>query len=94
MTERFAVGETVVVKRMDPPGHVRTPHYARGKHGVIESDEGDFANPEQLAYGRQDADILPLYRVRFRQTELWPDYAGAPDDTAVIDLYHHWLEPA
>ena len=37
---------------------------------------------------------LPLYRVRFVQRQVWPDYAGAPGDTVDIEIYEHWLEPA
>jgi nitrile hydratase subunit beta len=31
--------------------------------------------------------------VRFRQREVWPDYAGRADDTIEIEIYQHWLEP-
>jgi nitrile hydratase len=33
-----------------------------------------------------------LYRVRFEQQELWPDYNGGARDSTMIDLYEHWLE--
>ena len=33
-----------------------------------------------------------LYRVQFRQADLWPGYAGGPNDSVVADLYEHWLE--
>jgi nitrile hydratase len=33
-----------------------------------------------------------LYRVRFLQRELWPDYAGHPADVLVAEIYQHWLE--
>ena len=36
----------------------------------------------------------PLYRVRFRQKDVWPDYAGAPSDVLEVEIYQHWLEPA
>ena len=41
----------VKVKKMFPPGHVRTPSYLRGKIGEVERDLGYFKNPEELAYG-------------------------------------------
>jgi len=91
---RFAPGERVRVRAAEPPGHVRTPHYTRGHLGVIESRAGSFANPEELAYGRSGEPSVPLYRVRFEQKQLWPDYAGAPHDNIVVDIYEHWLEPA
>jgi nitrile hydratase len=91
---RFEPGQRVRVRAADPPGHVRTPHYTRGHFGVIESRAGSFANPEELAYGRGGEPLVPLYRVRFQQKQLWPDYAGAPHDTVVVDIYEHWLESA
>jgi nitrile hydratase len=90
----FAIGQTVRVRRAFPPGHVRTPHFVRGKTGVIESVAGHYANPEELAYGRDGRPERALYRVRFDQSELWPDYGGPAGDSAVVDLYEHWLEPA
>jgi Nitrile hydratase beta subunit, C-terminal len=81
------------VRRAYPPGHLRTPHYIRGKAGVVERICGSFANPEELAYGRHGLPALPLYRVRFAQRQVWADYAGAPGDTIDIEIYEHWLEP-
>lgn len=93
-TADFPVGARVRVRTAIPPGHVRTPHYCRGRVGEVERLCGRFRNPEELAYGRADHAPLPLYRVRFRQRDLWPDYAGPAGDTVEIELYHHWLEPA
>jgi nitrile hydratase subunit beta len=92
MSDTFAIGQPVRVRASYPPGHVRTPHYLRGRRGVVESIAGRFANPEELAYGRDGLPIRALYRVRFRQRELWPDYAGPDSDSAVVDIYEHWLE--
>jgi nitrile hydratase len=89
---RFAAGDSVTVRRAFPPGHVRTPYYIRGKSGHIERLLESFANPEELAYGRDGLPKRPLYRVRFVQSRLWPDYAGAPGDTLDVELYEHWLE--
>ena len=94
MSDRFAQGARVHVRRIHPPGHVRTPYYLRGRDGVVESVAGHYANPEELAYGRDGLPREPLYRVRFAQARLWPDYAGAAADSLVADLYEHWLEPA
>jgi nitrile hydratase subunit beta len=92
MSARFAAGEHVHVRRADPPGHLRTPFYARGKHGVVERYLGEFPNPEELAYGRSGLLKQPLYRIRFLQRDLWPHYAGSQDDTVDIEIYEHWLE--
>jgi nitrile hydratase len=36
----------------------------------------------------------PLYRVRFKQKDVWPGYRGADADVVEIEVYQHWLEPA
>jgi hypothetical protein len=36
----------------------------------------------------------PLYRVRFLQKNVWPDYAGPATDVLEVEIYQHWLEPA
>jgi nitrile hydratase len=83
----------VAVRAAYPLGHVRTPFYIRGKNGVVERFCGAFANPEELAYARSGLPRRPLYRVRFQQTDVWPDYAGENSDTVDIEIYQHWLEP-
>ena len=85
--------QRVRVKPMMPPGHVRTPHYLRGKVGVIERSLGAFPNPEALAY-MQPAVALPLHRVRFTMAEVWGADAENPNDTLDAEIYEHWLEPA
>jgi nitrile hydratase len=94
MNPLFAAGSRVMVRRAAPPGHVRTPFYVRGKSGIVERFLGAFPNPEELAFGRSGLPAQPLYRVRFRQVDLWPDYQGRPDDTVDVEIYQHWLEPA
>jgi Nitrile hydratase beta subunit, C-terminal len=87
----FAPGEVVTVAGVHPPGHRRTPFYVRGKQGVIERFCGEFANPEELGYGFDGLPRKRLYRVRFRQKDLWDDYDGADGDTVDVDIYEHWL---
>jgi nitrile hydratase subunit beta len=91
---RFNVGEVVRVREMFSPGHIRTPWYVRGQRGTIERLCGVFGNPEELAYARPGTPRQPLYRVRFRQKDLWPDYAGGNNDTIEIEIYQHWLVAA
>ena len=91
---RYNVGERVAVKDCHPPGHRRTPAYIRGKHGVIERICGAFANPEELAYGFDGEPRRVLYRVRFRQRDVWPQYTGTVSDGLELEIYEHWLEPA
>ena len=90
---RFRPGDAVRVRRSDPPGHIRTPSYIRGKAGVIERLCGRFGNPEELAYNRTGS-VLPLYRVRFAQRTIWPDYSGSEGDSVDVEIFEHWLEPA
>lgn len=95
MTEpRFAAGAHVRVRELPVRGHVRTPKYARGRRGWIECLQGRFPNPEQRAYGKDGLPAQPLYLVRFRQADLWPEYKGLKSDSLVVDIFEHWLEPA
>jgi len=92
---RFAPGDRVrVLADFARPGHVRTPWYCRGKAGIVERVCGSFRNPETLAYGKDGLPALPLYRVRFAQRGLWPDYDGGRDDVVDIEIYEPWLLPA
>lgn len=92
LSPAFEAGAPVRVRIAYPPGHVRTPFYIRGRSGVVESIAGEFADPEELAYGRDGLPKRALYRVRFRQVDLWPDYSGPEADTIVVDVFEHWLE--
>jgi len=92
VTARFKPGDAVTVRRAYPPGHIRTPWYIRGHSGTVVHALGPFPNPEELAYNRPGLPAQPLYRVRFRQGAVWPDYAGNPADTLDIEIYQHWLE--
>ncbi len=89
----FAPGERVTVRHANPPGHVRTPFYIRGKTGEVERVCDEFGNPEELAFGRRDSASVRLYRVRFPLPEVWSDYSGNGSDTIDVELYEHWLEP-
>ena len=88
----FHSGERVRVLKAYPLGHVRTPFYIRGCTGVVERVCGAFPNPEELAQMRDGLPPQPLYRVRFRQEDVWPDYGGGPNDVLEVEIYQHWLE--
>jgi nitrile hydratase len=60
--------------------------------GKIERICGMFENPEELAFGRLGGDKKVLYRVRFSQCDIWPDFGGAKNDKIDIELYDFWLE--
>ena len=90
---RFAPGDAVRVLDTEKEGHhIRTPDYAKGKPGWIAQILGSFPNPESLAYGGDGLPEKPLYKVGFRQSDLWDSYEGSPEDILFIDIYEHWLE--
>ena len=89
----FEPGDRVRVLPAEKPGHVRTPGYLKGKKGWIESVLGEFPNPEDLAYGFSGLPERQLYKVGFRQADLWRNYDGSADDCLYADVYEHWLEP-
>jgi nitrile hydratase len=93
MTEpALRAGDRVLVRAMFPPGHVRTPFYIRGKRGVVERVLAVYPDPEERAYGRPGVPGRRLYRIRFRQAEVWSDYSGSPADTLDVELFEHWLQ--
>ena len=89
---RFKPGDRVSVMKAYPLGHIRTPFYIRGHSGVIERFCGAFGNPEELAQQRSGEPKQPLYRVRFRQQDVWPGYRGNPIDALEVEIFQHWLE--
>jgi hypothetical protein len=91
---RFTAGDRVRVRQAYPLWHVRTPFYIRGQLGTVAAVCGAFPNPEEKAYLRSGQPAQPLYRVRFAQQGIWPEYKGSEHDTIVVDIYQHWLEPA
>ncbi len=92
METKFKPGDRITVRTGEPRGHCRTPYYLRGKRGVIDEMAGRFRNPETLAYHKPGLPMHALYRVRFRQSDIWPDYTGAARDTLLADIYEHWLD--
>ena len=94
MSAAFEAGDRVRVRPAAKPGHVRTPAYLKGKTGRVEAVLGAFRNPEDLAYGLSGSPERVLYKVTFRQADLWDGYEGTADDRLSADVYEHWLEPA
>ena len=90
---RFTSGDRVRVSSRPVVGHCRTPWYLRGKTGVVAEIHGTFRNPEQLAYHKPGLPAQVLYKVQFKQDEIWERYAGPASDRLEADIYEHWLEP-
>jgi hypothetical protein len=91
---RFAAGDRVHVASRPVLGHCRTPWFLRGKNGIVVHVHGTYRNPEQLAYHRPGLPMQTLYKVRFRQKDVWKHYPGPHGDNIEVDVYEHWLEPA
>ena len=91
MRIQFNPGDQIIVREEYPIGHFRTPMYVRGNRGIVVRYLGHFDNPEPLAYCLK-TNLLALFKVRFRQFDLWPDYAGSAADTLELDLYENWLK--
>ncbi|MFO7297863.1 MAG: nitrile hydratase [Proteobacteria bacterium] len=88
---RFRIGDVVRVDSRMALGHCRTPFFLRGKTGVIVGIQGAFHDPEKLAYHKPGLPRQVLYKVRFKQSDLWPNYRGKPHDHLEADIYEHWL---
>lgn len=94
---RFAPGDRVRVRDAWPEStgkkvHVRTPHFVRGHVGTVLRVMGEFANPEELAFGRQGLPKLPLYMVEFEREALFPGTSYGRE-SLTADIYANWLEP-
>jgi len=89
---RFAPGDRVRTRQINPPGHTRLPRYARDKSGTVDRVLGCHVFPDAAAAGQGD-DPQWLYAVAFDARELW----GADADPATvisIDAFEPYLEAA
>jgi nitrile hydratase len=73
---RFAVGDTVRTRVMNPLTHTRLPRYARGRCGQVVKLHGAHVFPDVSGRGLGE-DPQWLYTVRFDAHEIW-----GPDTTA------------
>ena len=87
----YASGAHVRVRKVDSPGHIRTPHYIRGKTGTIERIHGCHAYPDAVASGKGD-DPQWLYTVVFQAHDLWGPQAD-PTVSVSVDAWESYLEP-
>jgi nitrile hydratase subunit beta len=90
-TPRYAVGDTVQVRKRHPPGHTRAPRYVQGKRGTIVRIDAPASIDDIAALGESVTD--PLYSVRFTSRELWGE-AGTDDDVIHVDLFERYLQEA
>ncbi len=92
VTPKFAAGDYVVVRNLNPTTHTRVPRYVRGKRGMIDRDHGVFVFPDTAAHGGGESP-QHVYSVRFEGTELWGD-DGARAGALYVDLWDDYLDPA
>jgi nitrile hydratase len=87
---RFAVGQRVRARTINPVGHTRLPRYARGRIGVVARDHGVFVFPDTNAefLGEKPQHV---YSVRFTARELW-GAAASIRDTVHLDLWDDYLD--
>jgi nitrile hydratase len=86
---RFAIGDPVRTREMNPAFHTRLPRYARGKRGTVVAVHGAHVFPDASARGLGEQPQW-LYTVRFDAHELW-----GPDTTAssvCTDCWEPYLE--
>jgi nitrile hydratase len=89
---RFAIGQQVRTRNINPTGHTRLPRYARDKLGEIVRDHGVFVFPDTNAHF-QGENPQHVYSVRFAARELWGSEANERD-SVYLDLWDDYLEPA
>ena len=86
---RFAVGDRVMTRNLNPHGHTRLPRYTRGKHGVITAHHGAHVFPDTNAHGLGE-NPQHLYTVRISARELWGDTAET-NECVLINLWESYL---
>jgi nitrile hydratase subunit beta len=88
---RFAPGDRVAVRNLNPLGHTRAPRYIRCKIGTIDCDHGVFVFPDTHAHGKGPKP-QHVYSVRFTARDVWGPDASA-HDAIYIDLWDDYLDP-
>jgi nitrile hydratase len=86
--DRFAPGDRVRTRAVDPAGHTRLPRYARGAVGVVVEPAGRHPLADDRARGLRPAP-QPVYHVRFAAADLF----GDGDHTVTVELWEDYLAP-
>ncbi|GGK60044.1 nitrile hydratase subunit beta [Ornithinimicrobium pekingense] len=93
---RYAVGQRVRARDLNPVGHTRLPRYARGRVGTVVAVRGAHVFPDRNAVPLgQRPDTAPewLYTVDLSGRELWGEDAD-PTLTVSVDAWEPYLEEA
>lgn len=88
---RFAAGDRVRTRLLNPATHTRLPRYVRGRCGTIQSVHGAHVFPDTHALGQGEQPQW-LYTVRFDARELWGDDTTA--SSVCVDCWESYLEAA
>jgi nitrile hydratase beta subunit len=89
---RFAVGDKVTTKTINPTGHTRLARYLRHHAGEIITVHGAHVFPDTSAQFKGENPQW-LYTVKFAAAELWgPD--ADPRDSVTADLWEPYLREA
>ena len=82
-SSKYKIGDAVMVAAENPAGNPRTPHYIRGKRGVVGLVHGVLENI------RDHRGIhKPLYTVKFDLSEV---STCRGQDTIWVDVHEEWL---
>ena len=88
MADRFAPGDRVRTRTLDPAGHTRLPRYARGAVGVVLETAGRHPLADDRARGHESRPQA-VYHVRFPAADLF----GAGEHTVTVELWEDYLLP-
>jgi nitrile hydratase beta subunit len=88
---RFAAGERVRARILNPAGHTRLPRCVRGHVGTVETVHGGFVFPDANARLAGEAPQW-LYTVRFCGRDLWGAEAE-PGHAVSVNAFESYLEP-
>ena len=88
---RFAIGDVVRGRDLNPHGHTRLPRHARGRVGVVEALCGFKVLPDAVAMGAGEHPQW-FYTVVFRGLELWGP-GSDPALSVAIGAAESYLEP-
>lgn len=87
---RFAIGDVVRTRQLNPLTHTRLPRYCRGKRGQVVAQHGPHVFPDTNAIGLGEQPQW-LYTVCFDAVELWGRDTTA--SSICVDCWEPYLEP-